>query len=266
MAGLDNSRSIRLVVFLVIFLLMAMAERLWPRRARSEPTGARWVANLGLATLGVIVGQAVAQWSPVAMAELAATRGWGLYPALGLAGGALALAGIVTLDLAIWFQHVVFHRLPALWRLHAVHHSDHDLDVTSGLRFHPIEILLSLGFKVALVVAFGIPPMAVVAFEVLLNAGALMTHANVRLPLGLDRVLRLVLVTPDMHRIHHSTERDEQDSNFGFHLAIWDRLFGTYRAMPRAEQATLPLGLDAVDVKVRRGLGALLAMPFRAQR
>jgi sterol desaturase/sphingolipid hydroxylase (fatty acid hydroxylase superfamily) len=263
MAVLEDPRSYRLIAFLAVFLLMALAERLWPRRARTEPTSMRWGANLGLATLGMVVSQAVAQWTPVAMAELATVRGWGLLPALGLSGWALAMVGILLLDVAIWFQHLVFHRVPVLWRLHAVHHSDHDLDVASGLRFHPIEILLSLVYKVALVVALGIPAGAVLAFEILLNAGALITHANLRLPLGLDRTLRFLLVTPDMHRIHHSTLRDEQDSNYGFHLAIWDRLFRTYRAMPRAAQDHLPLGLNDQDVGVRRGLGALLALPFR---
>lgn len=263
MAVFDDPRSVRLIAFLAVFLVMALAERLWPRRIRTESTTKRWRANLGLATLGMAASQALAQWTPVAMAELAAVRGWGLLPGMGLDGWVLALSGILILDLAIWVQHVVFHRVPALWRLHAVHHSDHDLDVASGLRFHPIEILLSLLYKVALVVVLGIPAGAVLAFEVLLNAGALITHANLRLPLGLDRVLRLVLVTPDMHRIHHSTQRQEQDSNYGFHLAVWDRLFRTYRATPHAPQDCLPLGLNDHDVNVKRGLGALLALPFR---
>lgn len=263
MSVLDGPRSLRLVVFLAVFLGMALAERVWPRRVRTEPTVARWRANLGLASIGMLISQAAAQWTPVAMAEMAAAHGWGLLSALGLSGPALLLIGILLLDLAIWGQHVVFHKLPALWRLHAVHHSDHDLDVASGLRFHPLEILLSLLFKILLVVTLGIPAVAVLAFEILLNAGALATHANLRLPPGFDRVLRFVLVTPDMHRIHHSTLRDEQDSNYGFHLAVWDRLFGTYRASPRSAQQTLPLGLNAEDVGIRRGLVDLLALPFR---
>jgi sterol desaturase/sphingolipid hydroxylase (fatty acid hydroxylase superfamily) len=178
--------------------------------------------------------------------------------------GAAAAAGIVLLDLALYLQHVMFHAVPALWRLHRVHHADLDIDVTTGARFHPIEIALSMLVKVAAIAALGVPPAAVVVFEVLLNGTSMFNHANVRIPAPLEPALRWLLVTPDMHRVHHSVERDETDSNFGFNLSLWDRLFGTYRAQPRAGHAAMVIGLPALrDAAQCSSLAGILAIPFR---
>jgi sterol desaturase/sphingolipid hydroxylase (fatty acid hydroxylase superfamily) len=174
-------------------------------------------------------------------------------------------AGVVLLDLAVYLQHRVFHAVPALWRLHRVHHADLELDATTGLRFHPIEILLSMAIKIAAVAALGAPAAAVLAFEVLLNAGALFSHANLALPRGLDAVLRAVLVTPAMHRVHHSVVRAETDSNFGFCLSWWDRLFGTYRAAPAAGPDRVTIGLEAFRDPAELRLDRLLTQPFRGE-
>ena len=175
---------------------------------------------------------------------------------------ALVLA-LVLLDLAIYAQHIVFHRVPALWALHRVHHADPHFDVTTGLRFHPLEILLSMGLKIVLVVALGAPPVAVLLFEVILNAASLFNHANIRLPVAVDRLLRLVVVTPDMHRVHHSDLRTETDSNYGFSVPWWDRLFGTYRAAPAAGQEGVTFGIGAFRTRRELWLDRLLTQPFR---
>jgi sterol desaturase/sphingolipid hydroxylase (fatty acid hydroxylase superfamily) len=196
-------------------------------------------------------------------ALLAQEEGWGLFNVLSFVPRWTAvLASILVLDLAIYGQHVVFHKVPFLWRLHRVHHTDIDLDATSGVRFHPLEIALSLALKLAVIAALGAPVVAVVAFEVLLNAAALFNHANVRLSLGLDRVLRRVIVTPDMHRVHHSVHRDETDSNFGFNLSLWDRLFGTYRDQPRDGHLGMTIGLAMFRSSRERWLPRLLIQPF----
>jgi sterol desaturase/sphingolipid hydroxylase (fatty acid hydroxylase superfamily) len=171
--------------------------------------------------------------------------------------------GFLVLDAAIWLQHVVTHKVPVLWRLHQVHHADLDVDLTTGIRFHPIEIVLSALYKAAIVLALGIDPWTVLLFEAVLNASAVLTHANVALPERLDRVLRWIVCTPDMHRVHHSTERAETDSNYGFFLSVWDRLFGTMRHAPAKGQLGVELGLPPYRDPDRLGLGSLLVMPFR---
>lgn len=199
----------------------------------------------------------------VGVALIAQERGWGFLNLAPVPAAPAFVGALLLLDVAIYFQHVMFHAVPTLWRLHRVHHADLDFDVTTGTRFHPFEILISLVIKCAAVAAIGAPPAAVLAFEILLNATALFNHANASLPRALDRALRWLLVTPDMHRIHHSVKYDESSSNFGFNLPWWDRLFGTYRAAPRAAQATMPIGVDAFRTAEDMRLDRLLIQPFR---
>jgi sterol desaturase/sphingolipid hydroxylase (fatty acid hydroxylase superfamily) len=199
----------------------------------------------------------------VGAALFAAGRGWGLFHLGGLPLALAAVLGFLILDLVIYGQHVVFHKVPVPWRLHRMHHADLDIDVTTGVRFHPFEILISLSIKIATVIAFGIPAVAVLVFEVVLNATAMFNHANVSMPAALDRVLRLLVVTPDMHRVHHSILRSETDSNFGFNLPWWDRLFGTYRAAPQAGHQGMTIGLPIFRNPHELRVDRLLTQPFR---
>jgi sterol desaturase/sphingolipid hydroxylase (fatty acid hydroxylase superfamily) len=222
----------------------------------------RWPHNLLLIAAGLL---GVRVLVPVSLAAVAmAGQGTGLMPQLGITGWLAGLIGFVVLDLAIYAQHVVFHRVPWLWRLHRVHHSDRALDVTTGLRFHPIEIVLSLLFKMAVVFALGIPALAVVVFEIVLNACALFNHANVSMPESLERPLRRVIVTPQMHEVHHSVVRADTDSNFGFNLAVWDRLFATGRAAPTALDGGAPvIGLPEFRGAGEERIDRMLTQPFR---
>jgi sterol desaturase/sphingolipid hydroxylase (fatty acid hydroxylase superfamily) len=254
---------IRLGAFFSVFLAMALWEALAPRRRRAFGRGARWPHNIGLLLVDIALVRLVAPGAAIAVALAGEAGGWGLVNALALpAWVAIALA-VALLDLAIYFQHVMFHAVPTLWRLHRVHHTDLDFDVTTGTRFHPIEILISTGIKCAAVAAIGAPAVAVLVFEVLLNATAMFNHANARLPLALDRVLRWIVVTPDMHRVHHSVVYNETNSNFGFNLPWWDRLFGTYRAQPAAGHEVMTIGVDAFRSREDLRLDRLLAQPFR---
>ena len=236
--------GIRLVVFITAFLLLAAGEALMPRRARSVVRRWRWPTNLTLVALNTLVMRMVLPATAVGMAAIAERRGWGLLHAVGPIPALLAVAmAILLLDFAIYLQHVLFHAVPILWRVHRVHHADIDVDVTTGSRFHPVELLLSMLIKFAAISALGASPMAVLLFEVLLNAGSLFNHANLRLLPGLDRVLRLVVVTPDMHRVHHSAWGVETNTNFGFTFPCWDHLCGTYRAQPAAGHEAMTVGL-----------------------
>jgi sterol desaturase/sphingolipid hydroxylase (fatty acid hydroxylase superfamily) len=254
---------IRLGAFLGVFVLMALWEAAAPRRRRAFDRGARWPHNLALLALDAALLRIVAPGLAVAVALAGEAAGWGLIPQLGLPGWAGILLAVVLLDLAVYFQHVVFHAVPALWRLHRVHHSDVDFDVTTATRFHPVEMLLSMGIKVAAVAALGAPAVAVLAFEVLLNAAAVFNHANARLPDGLDRWMRRLVVTPDMHRVHHSIVRAERNSNFGFNVPWWDRLFGTYRAQPAGGHEAMTLGDPGFRTRADLRLDRLLAQPLR---
>jgi sterol desaturase/sphingolipid hydroxylase (fatty acid hydroxylase superfamily) len=265
---LANEPGLRLGGFLGVLAVMALWELSAPRRRLSASRWQRWSSNLGILALDALMLRLMLPIAAVGAALLAEEEGWGLFNVLSFVPQWTApewtamLASILVLDLAVYGQHVVFHKVPFLWRLHRVHHTDVDLDATSGVRFHPLEIALSLMLKIAVIVALGAPVVAVVAFEVLLNAAALFNHANVRLPLGVDRVLRRVIVTPDMHRVHHSIHRDETDSNFGFNLSLWDRLFGTYRDQPRDGHAGMTLGLAVFRSSRERWLPRLLIQPF----
>jgi len=254
---------IRLGAFLGIFAAVALWEVVAPRRGRAFPRRARWPHNIGLLLVDGVLLRLVAPGAAIAVALAAEARGWGLVHVLELPPWAAILLAVVALDLAVYFQHVMFHAVPALWRLHRVHHADLDFDVTTGTRFHPVEILLSTAIKCAAVAAIGAPAIAVLVFEVILNATAMFNHANGRLPLGVDRWLRWLVVTPDMHRVHHSVRHDETNSNFGFNLPWWDRLFGTYRAQPAAGHAGMTIGLDAFRTPADLRLDRLLLQPLR---
>ena len=255
---------IRLSGFGVVFLAVALVERWAPRRQAGTATAPRWIANLGLVMVDSLMLRLLSAASAVGTALAVEAQGWGMFNHLLRTPPWLeGLVAVVLLDFAIYLQHVLFHAVPLLWRFHRVHHSDRDFDVTTGVRFHPVEILLSLIYKMGVVAALGLPVIAVLVFEIILNATSLFNHGNVFLPVGVDRVLRWFLVTPDMHRVHHSPLPVETNSNFGFNLPWWDRLFGTYRAQPAAGHTAMAIGLDDVHQPDRWPLLGLLAMPFR---
>ena len=254
---------LRVGSFAVVFVAMALWELAAPRRPLVAGRGTRWVANLGLVALNTVIVRLIAPAAAVGGAWMAAERGWGLLNVVAVPSWVAIPLAVVVLDLALYVQHVVFHRVPVLWYLHSVHHADLDVDVTSGARFHPIEILISLVIKLAVVFALGAPALAVLIFEVLLNATAMFNHSNVRLLGAVDRIVRLVVVTPDMHRVHHSVERRECHANFGFNLPWWDRLFGTYEAQPGAGHEAMTLGLTHLQQARRQTLAWMLALPFR---
>lgn len=262
---MENETLIRLGVFLGLFAVFASIEALIPRLPRTQPRLSRWQVNLGMTVLNTLALRLMALALPllaVGAAMDASTQGWGLFNRLSWPGWVEITLAILILDWAIWAQHLITHKVPLLWRLHRVHHADRDMDVTTAIRFHPVEIALSMLLKIGLVYLLGPAALAVILFEIILNGTAMFNHANIRLPLWLDRVVRLVLVTPDMHRIHHSTLRSEHDSNYGFSLSIWDRLFGTYIAQPGAGHDKMTVGLQWQDERPAK-LGWSLLLPFR---
>ena len=254
---------IRLAAFGVVLAATFAWELLAPLRDQRIGRLARWPSNFGVVALDALVVRLLLPIGAVALALLAEAWGWGLFNALGLPAWAAIPLGVIVLDLAIYLQHVLFHAVPALWRLHRMHHADLEFDVTTGVRFHPIEILLSMAIKLGVVAALGAPAVAVLVFEVLLNATSMFNHANGRLPGGLDRALRWVVVTPDMHRVHHSIRSRETNSNFGFNLPWWDRLFGTYRAQPEAGHLAMVIGIDQFRDARELRLDHMLTQPFR---
>ena len=260
---LANEPTIRLGFFLGVFVVMALWEVAAPRRVRQVSRRLRWPSNLGLVALNTVLMRVVYPTAAVGLALLAEQRGWGLLNNIAPPDPLAILLSVVLLDLAIYLQHVMFHAVPALWRLHRMHHADLDFDVTTGARFHPIEILLSMAIKMAVVAALGPPAVAVLIFEVVLNATAMFNHGNVRLPIGLDGVLRWFVVTPDMHRVHHSVIPRETNSNFGFNLPWWDRLFGTYRAQPAAGHGAMTIGIEQFRAPRDLRLDRMLIQPFR---
>jgi len=260
---LANEAGLRLGFFTGVFALMAVWELLAPRRALTVSKTLRWSNNLGLVVLNTLVLRLVFPAAAVGMAAFAGELGWGLFNYYALPPAFELVASVVVMDLVIYLQHVMVHAVPVFWRLHRVHHADPDYDVTTGARFHPFEILLSMLIKFAIIAALGPPVVAVVVFEVVLNATSMFNHGNVRIPAGIDRVLRLIVVTPDMHRVHHSVEDDEANSNFGFNLPWWDRLFGTYRAQPRAGHQDMSIGIHHYsDAKQVSWLTGMLWLPF----
>jgi sterol desaturase/sphingolipid hydroxylase (fatty acid hydroxylase superfamily) len=255
--------ALRFGSFIGIFVAVAALELVLPRRPKDQPVGRRWLVNLGLLLVDVAAQRLTVGAAAFAAALWAEQRGVGLFHLLAWPGWLAGVLGFLALDAAIWLQHVATHKVPVLWRLHQVHHADLDVDLTTGIRFHPVEIVLSALYKAALVVALGIDPWVVLLFEAVLNASAVFTHGNVALPERLDTALRWLVCTPDMHRVHHSTDRAETDSNYGFFLSVWDRLFRTMRHAPAKGQLGVELGLPPYRDPGRLGLGSLLAMPFR---
>ncbi|WP_050929308.1 sterol desaturase family protein [Aestuariivita boseongensis] len=262
---MENEAVIRLSIFLGLFALFALAEALLPRRARVQPRAHRWFTNWSITVLNTLTLRLLAVGLPllaVGAAVDAANNGWGFFNIVGWPVWLEFLLAVLIFDFAIWLQHLITHKVPILWRLHRVHHADRDMDVTTAIRFHPVEIALSMLLKIGLVYLLGPAALAVIVFEILLNGTAMFNHANIRLPLGLDRVLRMVLVTPDMHRVHHSVHRWEHDSNYGFALSIWDRVFRTYIPQPEKGHDGMTVGLEWQDDSPST-LGWSLALPFR---
>ncbi|OGW70824.1 MAG: hypothetical protein A3A88_08555 [Nitrospirae bacterium RIFCSPLOWO2_01_FULL_62_17] len=253
---------IRLSAFFGVLVVMAMWEVAAPRRRLTVAKSPRWVANLSVVALNTVVIRLLFVSGATGMAVMSVQGGWGLLNAFDGPAWLKGLLAVVLLDLVLYLQHVMFHAVPVLWRFHMMHHADLDVDVTTGARFHPIEVVLSMGIKLATVALIGAAPAAVLAFEVLLNASSMFNHSNVRIPVAVDRALRWVVVTPDMHRIHHSILPRETNTNFGFNLPWWDRLLGTYRVDPLEGQEGMTLGLEQFRDPMRLRLGGMLALPF----
>jgi sterol desaturase/sphingolipid hydroxylase (fatty acid hydroxylase superfamily) len=266
MNGIENENSIRLVAFVGVFVVMAMLEFASPRKQRTEPRVTRWITNFGLVVVDAMVLRAVFPILAVGVAVWAQRKGYGLFAILDWPIWLEITLTVIVLDFAIYWQHVASHKLPLLWRVHRVHHADRDLDASSGLRFHPVEIALSMIYKFAVIILLGAPPLGVFVFEVLLNGSAMFNHANFRLPLALDRVLRMFIVTPDMHRVHHSILRREADTNYGFALSIWDRMFGSYTEQPENGHDGMTLGLAEQQTSRPSQLIWCLTFPFRREK
>lgn len=259
----NNELLIRLGIFFIVFGIIAITEIIVPRRILTVPKLTRWFNNLGLVVLNSILLRLLFPAAVVGMALFAKDQGWGLLNYYNLPLWFTVLVAVIALDFIIYLQHVMVHAVPVLWRLHRVHHADLDYDVTTSLRFHPLEMILSMMIKIVTVLILGAPVLAVIIFEVLLNATAMFNHGNLRLPKGIDKVLRLIVVTPDMHRVHHSIEEDEANSNFGFNLPWWDRMLGTYRAQPVLGHEKMTIGYREIrDVKICVSLPGMLNMPF----
>jgi len=253
---------IRVSAFLGVLGVMASLELLIPRRRLTTSKVRRWIANLSVVVLDAIIVRLLFAAGAVGAALLAAEKTWGLLNYLAWPMWIETGLAVIALDFTLYLQHVMFHAVPVLWRLHMMHHADLDVDVTTGVRFHPVEVALSMLIKIAVVIVLGAPAMGVLIFEILLNATSMFNHSNLRMPAALDRFLRLVLVTPDMHLIHHSIRSHETNSNFGFNLPWWDRIFGTYRPEPQDGQTTMALGLDQFRDPKGLTLYRILLMPF----
>ncbi len=254
--------AVRIICFVAVFASMLLWELLAPRRRLTLSRLARWPSNLGIFALNTALVRIGLPTAAVGFAVFAAERGWGLLNIVTPPAWLALPLAVVLLDLAIYLQHLAFHAVPVCWRLHRMHHADQDVDVTTAARFHPIEILLSMGLKFLVIVALGAPALAVLVFEVVLNGMAMFNHGNVRLPARLERALRMLVVTPDMHRVHHSAAAPETNSNFGFNLSVWDRLFGTYRARPAAGHADMTIGLERFRAPRDQRLDRMLLQPF----
>jgi len=260
-----NEPLIRFGAFAGILAAMALWELAAPRREQAIGRGRRWPGNLGVVTVDTLVVRLIFPTAAVGVALIAEERNWGLFHALDAPAWLAITFSVILLDLAIYLQHVLFHAVPVLWRLHRMHHADLEFDVTTGVRFHPIEILISMLIKFAVIAALGAPAVAVLVFEMLLNATSLFNHGNVRLAAPLDRALRWIVVTPEMHRVHHSVIARETNSNFGFNLPWWDRLFGTYRDQPAAGHLGMTIGLEQFRDPDRLALADLLVLPLRGE-
>lgn len=260
---LANEQAIRLLGFVSVLSLMVVWEILATRRHQIIKRRQRWPANLAIVVLGTLAVRLLFPLAAVGASSYASEQGWGLLNLVSMPSWITVVLAIIALDLVIYFQHRIFHAVPWFWRLHRMHHADLEFDVTTGLRFHPLEIVLSMAIKMAVVLLIGAPVLAVVVFEVLLNATSLFNHGNIRLPQKIDRFLRLILVTPDMHRVHHSAIQRETDSNFGFSVPWWDRLFGTYRAQPEKGHLGMTIGIEDFRTQHDLRLDQMLIQPFR---
>jgi sterol desaturase/sphingolipid hydroxylase (fatty acid hydroxylase superfamily) len=259
---IDNEFAIRLSCFLGIFMGVGVWEHLEPKRKLSSPKGVRWINNLSITLLNSAAIRILFPAAAVGVTLMSEWRGWGFFNLLGLSSLPAGILSLVLLDLTIYSQHVLFHKVKLFWALHMMHHTDLDIDVTTGARFHPIEIILSMEIKIVAIVLLGSPTWSVLVFEILLNATSMFNHGNVRMPVYADRVLRRLVVTPDMHRIHHSVIAGEMNSNFGFNFPWWDRLFGTYRDQPEKGHGTMTIGLANYRDAKYLTLRWMLALPF----
>ncbi len=255
--------TIRIGFFIGSFALFALWELWAPRRIQAVPRLARWPGNLAITLLNTAMVRVLLPTGAVGVAVVAQAHGWGLFNQVTMPEWFSGLVAVILLDLVIYLQHLLFHAVPALWRLHRMHHADQEFDFTTGSRFHPIEIALSMLVKIAVVIALGVPPIAVLIFEILLSATATFNHANIRMPIACDRVIRWFVVTPDMHRVHHSTVISETNSNFGFNLPWWDRLFVTYQDQPKAGHEGLTIGLPDFRALGELRIDRMLTQPFR---
>lgn len=260
---LSNESAVRILSFVLVLSVMAVWEVVASRRPQTLHRSVRWPGNLAVVVLDTLAVRLLFPLAAVGAAIYASEQGWGVLNLVSIPAWVAVVLAVLALDLAIYFQHRIFHAVPWLWRLHRMHHADLEFDVTTGLRFHPLEILLSMAIKMAVVVLIGAPALAVVLFEVLLNAASLFNHGNVRLPQRVDRGVRLVLVTPDMHRVHHSATQRETDSNFGFSVPWWDRLFRTYRAQPEKGHLGMIIGIEDFRTEHDLRLDQMLMQPFR---
>lgn len=260
---LTHEPVIRGSVFIAVLLTMVIWEIAAKRRQQSIGRRQRWPANLAIVVLDTMIVRLVFPLAAVGAAFVASARGWGLFNIVETPVWLALVLSVLILDLAIYFQHRLFHAIPWLWRLHRMHHADLEFDVTTGLRFHPLEILISMGIKLVVVTLLGAPAVSVIIFEVILNATSMFNHGNVRLPERLDRRLRLLLITPDMHRVHHSIIRRETDSNFGFSVPWWDRLFGTYIDQPTGGHLRMVIGIEQFRDPNDLRLGRMLLQPFK---
>ncbi|RPH50998.1 MAG: sterol desaturase family protein [Lysobacterales bacterium] len=258
--------AIRFGAFASVSVAMALWEVWAPRRRLAVGRGRRWPNNLGVVALDTLIVRILFPTAAVGVALVCEARGWGVFNALALPFGVATVVSVILLDLAIYLQHVLFHAVPALWRLHRMHHADLDFDVTTGVRFHPVEIVLSMLIKFGVVVLLGAPALAVLIFEVLLNATSMFNHSNVAIPPTADRILRLLVVTPDMHRVHHSILRSETNSNFGFNFPWGDRLFGTYRSQPKEGHDGMTIGIESFRDPAELRLDRMLLQPLREGR
>lgn len=259
---MDNELPIRLIFFFGVFAFMSTWEVLYPRRILTASKKGRWFNNLSIVVMNNLLVRFGFPVLAIETAYRSAERGWGIFNIFQVNDVASGIIAIIAFDLIIYLQHVGFHLIKPLWRLHMMHHADLDIDVTTGARFHPLEILISMVIKITSIIALGAPPWSVLIFEVLLNATAMFNHSNAYLPLKVDRVLRLLIVTPDMHRVHHSVIIKETNSNYGFNLPWWDRLYGTYRAQPREGHLGMTIGLANFRDSRRLTLPWMLAIPF----
>jgi sterol desaturase/sphingolipid hydroxylase (fatty acid hydroxylase superfamily) len=257
-----HEAAIRLASFAGALLIIALLEILYPRRRLTTSKATRWFRNLGIVVINTAAVRLILPISAVEMALYAKDHGWGIFNSLNLPHGLTIVLSVILLDFVIYLQHVMFHSVPTLWRLHMVHHADLDYDLTTGIRFHPIEIILSMGIKFSAILLLGAPALAVVVFEILLNGVAMFNHGNFYIPLGLDRVLRWFVVTPDMHRVHHSVFPNETNTNFGFNLPWWDRIMGTYRVQPTKGHVDMTIGLNQFRDPSKLTLLRMLALPF----